>query len=406
MSSSIKYALILLALLFISIGPIDLALSRGVILGVDVSRDLNSVTIKKRGDLGRYNAFVINAPNRLVIDFRSARLGRIHRRIRVERPPLEEIRFGIRGSGARVVLDFGSSQTPTYNIISSGNEVKISLNRVDVPRESMLRTPSRSRSSGSFSQRIPISGQASVETGSSLFKKEEKKAPLRQRLNSTRSVRDSSLLNKRIEKPSAIRSTIKPKPQPERVELTNRNTDFKVTEAGATERSFYLELANRKNPQKFYRIAFEFDPSKPSIGPIQLINSQGAISRFLASRINPADVSQPATVNLKKNPKPVESEVGHIEETDEAPEPPVEKRQYGWGKTEQTDSSEKVKPGPGRPVSAINIKPSNPKAVYPDTPSAGASAPQRDKYAPMAFKKGKNPHSIDSVRVVTKEPGA
>ncbi len=403
MNSLTRFAFPLFALLFISIGPIDSALARGVILGVNVSPDLNSVSIKKRGDLGRYNAFVIGSPNRLVIDFRSARLGRIKRRLRVAKPPLQEIRFGVRGSGARVVLDVGSSQTPTYNISLSGSEITIALNRNNNSRESLTPRPSRSVSNGSFSQRIPISGQASVETESSLFNKESTKAPLRQRLTSTVSVKRPSLLNKKDPKPHTIKSRIKPKPQPERVSLANRNTDFKVTEAGATERSLFLELANKKNPQEFYRIAFEFDPSKPSIGPIQVINSQGAISRFLASRVKPAVDRQP-TVNLKKSPKPVESEVGHIEETDESPEPPVEKRKYGWGAKEPRKSSHRLKQSPERPVSSLNIRRSKPGSSSSDNTRGNVSSKERDKYTPMAFQKGKNPHSIDSIRIVTKGP--
>jgi hypothetical protein len=407
MEKYIKTSLFALAFAFLFLGNHGSALARGAILGVEVSPDLNRVIVKKKGRLGPYNAFVIGSPNRLVIDFRSARLGRTPRRMRIGRPALREIRLGIRGSGARVVLDFGSAQTPGHNIDVRHDEVVISLARE--PRASRNldpEPPTRPSGGSSFSQRAPVAQVTPENERSSLFETKADRKPLSERLSSTmRRISRGSAREKELSALEHDGRDTKPKPQPERVELLNRSPNFRVTQAGAYDGAVFVELSGKKNPQRLYRLVLEFDPSVPSVGNISIADARGKIASFVASRAKGERRAAPKE-HLDGQPEPVESEVGHVEETDEAPAPPVEKRTFGWGRKERNrggnvaaQSNDAIK-GDLRRTIRNPVRRDNPT-------SGGSSASSRENgYEPRIFKPGANPYSLDNLKVTTKGPGA
>jgi hypothetical protein len=105
----------------------DIARAAGSITDVDMTPDGKSVVIKSDAPLGRHRDFVIGGPNRLVVDFDESGLGKVPRRIPLELGNVREIRLGYQGSNARLVVDFGESSVPKYNIRNEGFAVKVIL---------------------------------------------------------------------------------------------------------------------------------------------------------------------------------------------------------------------------------------------------------------------------------------
>ncbi|MGO9569867.1 MAG: AMIN domain-containing protein [Desulfomonilaceae bacterium] len=97
------------------------------ITSVQVAPDLKQIAIKCDGPVGRNSAFVIQKPYRLVLDMESTGLGKIPPKINVGQNPLNEIRVGYANSRARVVMDFGDHPVPSFKIDRQANGLLVSL---------------------------------------------------------------------------------------------------------------------------------------------------------------------------------------------------------------------------------------------------------------------------------------
>ncbi len=103
--------------------------SSGKITGVRLDPDGKRVVIASRGDLGKHTARVIGQPNRLFIDFERAELGKVPRRLKGGRHGITEIRAGYYKSRARVVLDFGATPVPGFQIKREKGRVLVVLGK-------------------------------------------------------------------------------------------------------------------------------------------------------------------------------------------------------------------------------------------------------------------------------------
>ena len=99
----------------------------GAISTVRISPDLRQIVVRAEGILGRHTAFAFDKPYRLVVDFESTSLGKVPSRIKLEKPPISEIRLGKLENRARLVIDFGDNPVPSYAIERQDNMAVIAL---------------------------------------------------------------------------------------------------------------------------------------------------------------------------------------------------------------------------------------------------------------------------------------
>ncbi|GEM_PF-2048957 len=88
----------------------------GIISELRLGPDFKRLIIKSEGQVALQQAFTINRPPRLVIDFKDARFVRIPKTVKYRNKPIREMRTGKHGTGARVVLEFGDYAVPEYRI--------------------------------------------------------------------------------------------------------------------------------------------------------------------------------------------------------------------------------------------------------------------------------------------------
>ncbi|MBM3299368.1 MAG: AMIN domain-containing protein [Deltaproteobacteria bacterium] len=125
----------------------------GIITGVTISPDGKKVVIKYHGQIGKHAAFVMAQPFRLVVDFHSADLGQVSRKISVNRDPIREIRLGQDQSRARVVVDFGSNPVPPFQVGRMDNALSVVFGDPETRRavgpglEGITRAPPRNQAS-------------------------------------------------------------------------------------------------------------------------------------------------------------------------------------------------------------------------------------------------------------------
>lgn len=209
------------------------------ILGVQVSPDAKQIMIKGDGPLGKHSAFVISQPYRLVVDFEAAGLGQVPARTKINRDRINEIRLGRVNSRTRVVADFGENAVPPFKLYHQDNLVVITLG--DAP-------PST----------------ASVEP----------------RLAPRPSVARAS------NKPVAVARSTKSPPR------TEKQSGVSMKASGVKDNLVFMELADRSDPKRVYRLAFDFDLAARRIKNATLSDNSGAVSRFEIAAVNPPPDSQ------------------------------------------------------------------------------------------------------------------
>jgi hypothetical protein len=105
-------AFVLLALTWIP----AMAATSGEITGIKLDADGNKLVINCAGAVGKPLARVIGKPNRLVIDFKGVRLGKVPSRIKVKNRSIHELRVGKTPHRTRVVVDFQNRAVPAFTI--------------------------------------------------------------------------------------------------------------------------------------------------------------------------------------------------------------------------------------------------------------------------------------------------
>ena len=209
------------------------------ITAIQVSPDARQIMIKGDGPLGKHSAFVINQPYRLVVDFDLAGLGPLPRRTKINGSPINEVRLGTVNSRSRVVADFGETPVPPFKIHLRGNLVVIAMD--DWPSSTArFGTATRpSRSAGRIS-----------------------------------------------DKPSPRLLSAKASPKAE------ERTGLVIKTSGTKDSLVYMELVDRTDPKRVYRLAIDCDLAGRRIRHATLSDKSGAVRRFELAAADPHQDSQ------------------------------------------------------------------------------------------------------------------
>ncbi len=125
---------ITVCLLLLLLAGNALGAATGFLTGVNIAQDQKRIVIKHEGEIGKHAAFVIERPHRLVIDFSSTALGKIPRKVNVNGREIREIRLGQTPGRARLVVDFGPNPVPTFRIQRMDGATLVMLGTSNAPR--------------------------------------------------------------------------------------------------------------------------------------------------------------------------------------------------------------------------------------------------------------------------------
>jgi len=103
------------------------AIPAGKITEVTVSPDLRRVTIKSDGVIGPHTASIADNPSRLIVDVKSVDVAKNLQMRGLSKAAGLSVRVAKQQSGARVVLDFGTSVLPQHKIRRLGNYLLVFL---------------------------------------------------------------------------------------------------------------------------------------------------------------------------------------------------------------------------------------------------------------------------------------
>ncbi|MGC8907166.1 MAG: AMIN domain-containing protein [Desulfomonilaceae bacterium] len=258
-------AVVIVSMLWPGLGAAD----QGEISSVQVAPDLSSISIYSQGSLGKHTAFVIDRPYRLVIDFDSATIGNTKTRIRVERPPINEIRLGYHQNRARVVIDFGENPAPPYRIERNGDVVIVSLGKAPALPPSQARPKPESTP-----------------------KKPSPKPP-------ERAAAHQDVVKPAPEPPPpAVEpppSAVAPAAPPEAAQ--NGDSGIVVKHAGIKSNLVYVELVDKNDPRISYRLIVDLDLEGLKMRSASLSDAKGNIRKFHVTRTETEKINSIAPGN-------------------------------------------------------------------------------------------------------------
>ncbi len=237
------------------------------ITNVQVSPDLSHVIIRSDGPLGKCNAFVMEKPSRLVIDFEGTALGAMPSKIRVGRDPLDEIRLGYNNSRARMVMDFGSNPVPEYGIDRRDDFLVVAL---VIPNSfSAEATPEAGNN-----LRKPASKSLKslmVPIVQSVAKDKQDKKHQEKNVRTGKTQKDSSI------PPPPTRKIYAVEPTP----LRTVDPPITLKTAGVDKDGLvYIELNDKKSSGRTARLEIEIDPVRFVVRKGAVIDSSGRVTRF------------------------------------------------------------------------------------------------------------------------------
>lgn len=259
-------AVAIVSLLWAGLGRAD----QGEISSVQVAPDLSSISIYSQGSLGKHTAFVIDRPYRLVIDFDSATIGNTKTRIRVERPPINEIRLGYHNNRARVVIDFGENPAPPYHIERNGDAVIVSLGKP--PALPPSQTPPRPEPTP---------------------KKPTPKPPERAAGHQAVAKPSPAPAPPPVETPPP--TPAEPAARPDASQ--NDDSGIVVKHAGVKSNLVYVELVNKDDPRISYRLIVDLDLEGLKMRSASLSDAKGNIRKFHVTRTETEKINSVAPGN-------------------------------------------------------------------------------------------------------------
>lgn len=210
------------------------------IVGVQASHDLKQVKIKFRGKAVSPIAYVVERPYRLIMDFKSTGLGHVPAKITMNRGLIREIRTGSHSSRARVVVDFGENPAPSFNVSTQSDLVTLTLGKSDRSAEKSKSTPEESA----------VAPQAPPAKSSS--------APA----------------------------------QSDHRRSENADSRFAVKGAGMSNDLIFVELADRKDSTRAYRLVMDFDYDSLQLRTATFSDASGNVRRFDMA-LNPSSGEAP-----------------------------------------------------------------------------------------------------------------
>lgn len=248
---------------------------------------MRQIVVRADGVLGRHNAFAFDKPYRLVIDFEHTSLGKVPSKLKIEKPPIDEIRLGKMDNRARLVIDFGDYPVPSYAIERQENMAVIALGEHIAPRAHI------NHENAQENEPKPQKRQAA----------NSRPAPVKKEPNQ---------LTEQTPAPAPIRNTAA-------VPATkNSENDFQahsaVKKAFLSNDLLLIELQDPRNPGQTLNLAIDIDLKDQTLRSASLSSLNGEVKRFEISEFN----------------EPVQA---HNDKLDYAPAPTVGPRKTGASNT-------------------------------------------------------------------------
>ena len=253
---------------------------RGRIAAVRLAPDMTQLMIRFDGEIGKHSAFVMGKPCRLVLDFESTGLGKIPGKIAVHREPINEIRLGAVQSRSRVVVDFGDRPVPAFKIEQAGDVVTVRLSYGSAPGRTAGAAP-----------RGSVSREA---------------APPRSVVTARDSLAPSKSMSPAPANHSASRMVVK--------------------RAGIADNLVFVELADRQDRKKVYRLVVDLDQDQMSVRQATLSDADANMKRFnlvAAGEDEPVTTEAPASPGSSAGPRKQATAASEPAETTPA--------QFKWG---------------------------------------------------------------------------
>jgi hypothetical protein len=198
------------------------------IVDVRTSHDLKQIKIKFSGRTTSPIAYVVERPYRLIMDFKSTGLGHVPAKTTINRGPIREIRTGAHSSRARVVVDFGENPAPPFNVSRQGDLVILTLGKNHPSAEKTKSDP-----------------------------------------------------GKRAVAPQPAPAGASPAPAPsDHRRSENAGSRFSVKGAGLSDDLIFVELADRKDPTRAYRLVMDFDYDSLQLRTATFSDAFGNVKRF------------------------------------------------------------------------------------------------------------------------------
>ena len=210
------------------------------IIGVQPSHDLKQIKIKFSGKAVRPHAYVVERPYRLIMDFKSTRLGHVPAKITLNRGLIREIRTGTHSSLARVVVDFGKNPAPPYKVSGRNDVVILTLGKTHQSAE---------KSKSAAENRVVAPKEAPTKSSSAPAPPDDRKSE-------------------------------------------SANSPFSVKAAGLSDNLIFVELADRKDPTRTYRLVMDFDYDNLQLRTATFSDALGNVKRFDMA-LNPAPGEAP-----------------------------------------------------------------------------------------------------------------
>ncbi len=123
--SNLPVAILLAVSMLVMNGASLCQAARGVIQEINATPDCRRLVIQYDGTIDSHRTFELSDPSRLVIDFAAVDPGSLPTTTQYRNKPIKALRVGKTSSGARVVVDFGHTSLPDYNIRILGKFVMV-----------------------------------------------------------------------------------------------------------------------------------------------------------------------------------------------------------------------------------------------------------------------------------------
>lgn len=230
------------------------------LLGVQVSPD-GQIILKSDGTVSKHNAFIMQSPNRLVMDFEDTRIGKMPAHFKIDRDPIREIRLGHKDARTRVVVDFGSHTVPPFKVHRQDKAVIVAFEPGSVGVQGKPPFPT---------QTMPLRMQAGPQA-----------------LNGRPDFRKPATASQPTALP-ARQSTL---------------SDLVVKTSGTKDDLVFVELADRRDPTRTYRLVVDVDKSGSKVRNVTLSDAQGNLRRFDTGARSLSENSSTSKVTLNAGPR-------------------------------------------------------------------------------------------------------
>lgn len=269
-----------------------------IITNVQVSPDQKQIVIKGDRALGIHSAFAFQNPYRLVIDFDNTGLGKVPVKMKVDKPPINEIRLGANGRRARLVVDFGEYPVPPFMVERKGNLAVVALG--NVPTDPRI-----------------IQRNSAVEP-------RQKPSPISATKQQRHVVQKKEATHEPPPAPTASPSVSSVGPS-----IKTGEPGFLVKQSMVTNSMLLVELQNSKKPSETYRIVLDLNLDDMTVHNASISNSSGIVKRFglvdSGSKVVQGNTGQEESTNGFPNAGPRKKSKLVVDEK------PLGRTKYTWG---------------------------------------------------------------------------